>query len=444
MLLVLLACDGAEVLDSTAPVDPELAEILLEVHPELESLVVARWDQGFEATGHLEYRFATEAWLQTPSRELAVGQTEQLVLGLPYGTEVEVRLVNDFGDGAETGEASTIVNGSLPDGLPVPVLVSGDIERFDGAAPYILGCMNEKPGGWVGGAFWSFVLDRQGRVVWARSTPGNEWTISCRTNIAGDELLLDQSTYWADWDDGQGSQILRMKIDGTVVETLDAPGLHHPFVDLPDGSIVYGKAHGWSETLVRIDADGTTTTIWDCKDFHDAMGVDDECQSNSLWWHEESDSFLFSFFSTSEVVQIDHATGETLHAWGSIPGSWAFEPNESRFSWQHGPTLTEDGNLLLSTETANHETEVREYAIDTDTETLSLLWAFGEGEGVHAETAGEAWRLENGNTLHNYGSAARVREVTPEGEIVWELYWPGRKRLIGHTTFVEDLYALAP
>jgi hypothetical protein len=29
-------------------------------------------------------------------------------------------------------------------------------------------------------------------------------------------------------------------------------------------------------------------------------------------------------------------------------------------------------------------------------------------------------RLANGNTLVNHGARARVREVTPEGEIVWE------------------------
>ncbi len=446
LLAALFACKGEPADDTGTPevIVPELASIELRLHDEYESIVVASWSQQVEASGQLEYRFEGEEWSTTPQRELAIGEVEQLVLGVPYEATVEVRLVNDFGDGPQTGDAQTITTASMPDGLPIPEVETSVSDKLDTGADYILGCMNEKPGGWVGGVYWTFIMDRQGRVVWARQTPGNDWTIYCQTNRAGDELMLDHSTYWADWDEGRGSQIVRMKIDGTVVDVVEAPGLHHPFIDLPDGSIAYGRAQGNSETLERINPDGSQDTIWDCDDFHSEMGAQAECQSNSLWWHEETDTFLFSFFMTSEVVRIDHATGETLAAWGRMADSWDFDPIQSKFSWQHGPTITDEGTLLLSLESASYETEVREYEIDEDGETLHMVWSFGEGEGVHGETAGEAWRLVNGNTLHNYGSATRLREITPEGEVVWDVYWPGRKRLLGHTTFVEDLYALAP
>ena len=55
---------------------------------------------------------------------------------------------------------------------------------------------------------------------------------------------------------------------------------------------------------------------------------------------------------------------------------------------------------------------------------------------------GEAHRLPNGNTLHNYGSNARLREVTPEGQVVWDVQWSGS--LIARSTPIEDLYALMP
>ena len=57
--------------------------------------------------------------------------------------------------------------------------------------------------------------------------------------------------------------------------------------------------------------------------------------------------------------------------------------------------------------------------------------------------AGEAHRLPNGNTLHNTGTTPRVREITADDQVVWDLVWQG-DRLLGRTVFVTDLYTLLP
>ena len=82
---------------------------------------------------------------------------------------------------------------------------------------------------------------------------------------------------------------------------------------------------------------------------------------------------------------------------------------------------------------------MREYAIEEETQALREVWSFGVGEGIHADTAGEAHRLSNGNTMHNYGSSGHLREVTSDGEIVWEVEWPGTRHL-GRSVFIDDLY----
>ena len=56
---------------------------------------------------------------------------------------------------------------------------------------------------------------------------------------------------------------------------------------------------------------------------------------------------------------------------------------------------------------------------------------------------GEVHRLPGGNTLHNYGEESRLREVTPDGAIVWEVWWEGDEH-IGRSTPFADLYDLAP
>ena len=54
---------------------------------------------------------------------------------------------------------------------------------------------------------------------------------------------------------------------------------------------------------------------------------------------------------------------------------------------------------------------------------------------------GEAHRLPRGNTLHNYGTAARIREVTPEGEVVWDVGF-SQGSWLGRTTPIANLYDL--
>ena len=47
--------------------------------------------------------------------------------------------------------------------------------------------------------------------------------------------------------------------------------------------------------------------------------------------------------------------------------------------------------------------------------------------------------MPNGNTLLNYGCGGVIREITPDGEVVWQV---DTGYLIGHQTQIEDLYAV--
>ena len=102
--------------------------------------------------------------------------------------------------------------------------------------------------------------------------------------------------------------------------------------------------------------------------------------------------------------------------------------------------LFRSGHLLLSTRASEkaQETVAREYALEGGE--LVQVWSFGEGEGVYAPILGEARRLDNGNTLENYGGGMRIREATPEGEVVWDVAWDDMGTM-GCTWPITDLYA---
>ncbi len=420
----------------------------------IPTLVTVSWEQDVAGTAWVEYRFDDEDWMHTPYRAVEAGPASALLLGIPYETTFEFRVASDDSPDETPDEANTVrtgtgraVTGDWPESLPEPTLLVHEPDAEEPTGRYLLGSINAFTGGWTGGRYWKFILDRKGRVVWALETPDNHWSIYLRVARDGTEILYDEATWWSDMDQGAGSKVHRIKIDGSEVEVVDTPGLHHAFTELDDGTLVWGAASWTDENLVQRPPGGEVETIWNCGAWQDQHGATRDCQSNSLWWNEKDDTFLYSFYSSGTVAEIDHQTGETLRWWGNLEGSWDFDPADSLFWWQHGVTFTDEGTLLLSTyrehEAEDNELVVREYSLDEDNRVLHQVWTFGEGEGIFGSTAGEAHRLPGGNTLHNYGSDSRVREITPEGEVVWDVDWEG-SRLLGRTVFLDDLYDFAP
>lgn len=455
VVMLLVACGPGKIsLDGTDSGDtgakPSMdapTDVSVRLHDDIASIAYVSWTQAGAATSWVEYGVDGEETRSTPAVERAAGTYEQIVVGLPYDAAFTVRVVVAAGGAEGRSEPVASSTGPVPDEMPVPDLLVADPDRYEPSGVFLLGSVNRRAVGWSQGEYWKFVLDRQGRLVWAMETPEQHWTLYMQPSVDGRALLWDEATYWAEWDGGEDSQVHRMTLDGAVEETYDTPGLHHSFTQLPDGALVWGAATGsgrqeW-EDLVERAPDGTMRTIWSCEEFHAQAGAGEreDCQSNSIWYTEANDTFLFSFYTTNTIVEIDHATGESLRWWGDLNDEWAFVPPDSQFAWQHGPSWTPEGHLLVSSE-HDQETVVFEYVVDDASRTLTEVWSFGVGEDVYGSTNGEAHRLANGNTLHNIGASGRLREVTSQGDVVWDVGF-GDGRLLGRSILVDDLYAFA-
>ena len=443
LVLVSLAVGGCTGTDDDDDDDEvQVADIGWEVHEDIESMIRVTWEQLADATAYVEFTVDEDVWMASPARQVPAGAAEELLLGVPYDTDVTFRVVNDFGDGPLATDEATAHTGLVDEDLVLPTLLTSAASGWDPSLRYVLVGSSDYRG-------WTTIVDRQARVVWARQTPGLNATLYSRPSYDGGDLLIDHNSYWAIFDDGAASQVIRMKIDGTELAVYDTPGLHHPFTELADGSIVWGAADGTTETLEKLTPDGVQEQIWACDTFHDEVGVDQYCQSNTVFWNEPDDTFLFSLYSDETIVEIDHTTGETLRYFGHLPDAWAFDPEDSAFHWQHGGHYTLAGTLITSSHAdgSSDECVVREYELDEDSETLVELWSFGVGLGVEAATMGEVHRLPGGNTLHNYGDGGRLREVQPDGTVVWDISWDTGTSTVyhlGRTTPLQDLYAFAP
>jgi len=422
------------------PHDSASAEDCTRVDETVGSIVWVCAELPTEGTINLHYRVEDEDWRPTLVDMREAGAQELPLLGLPYGAAVDYELKLD----GETLTQGSIRTAPLPAGLPTTTLLASDPALYDLDTPWLLTSIDKTTDIGTPEATWVIILDRQGRIVWALETPAFRLTLHPRISADEGAILMDLNSHLGAFDRGAASQVQRVGIDGVVQATWDTPGLHHPYTDLPDGSLAWGAWGDGLETLEILDPTGVQRTLWDCGDYHAAQGLDGTpCSSNTLSWDPGSERFLFSFYTTHTMVEIDGNSGATTRWFGQMPGAWDFDPSDSGFVWQHGGYLTDEGTLLVSMRAPDgaDETVAREYTLDEQNLTLHEIWSYGQGQGLYAPELGEATRLPGGNTLLNYGSGTHIREVTPPGTTVWDLRIEDGS-LLGRGTPIQDLYGL--
>ena len=225
---------------TTNPTDAEVSQMSYRLH-EIESMVYVSWQQKGTVTAHVEYSFDPDIWHSTPSFIAKDGLVEQLVVGVPFEQNATWRVVIEGGSTSAEAEFTT---GEMPGSLPSPSVEISDESQWLDTGKYLLTSINEKSGGWVSGTYWTFIIDRKGRVVWATKAPSGNWTLYAQVALSGDHLLWDEATYWSQWDDGENSTVHRTYLDEEI-EEIATPGLHHAFVQLSEDRLAWGsQAHG--------------------------------------------------------------------------------------------------------------------------------------------------------------------------------------------------------
>ena len=178
---------------------------------------------------------------------------------------------------------------------------------------------------------------------------------------------------------------------------------------------------------------------------------DDWTHVNAIDYNPDIDQIIFSSNYLSEVFVIDHGTtpyeaqgsgGDFLYRWGNAQNYDRGTAEDRKLFNQHDaqwirPGLPGVGNILIFN---NGDQELHpyssvvefsapmngdgSYALDGDSAygPVDLAWEYAptDEDIFFSWFISGAQRLANGNTLVNHGASARVREVTPAGEIVWE------------------------
>ena len=279
-----------------------------------------------------------------------------------------------------------------------------------------------------------------------------------------------------------------------VVETLPIPGGHHEvdynpvtdtFLVLEDdySTEVWDGRNVLYDLVSEYSRDGTLLWQWDGRieypfnsTIHTSLGLNetfragaDWMHSNSFTWDKENDVIYLNVRNQDTILKIDKSSKDIIWSagrWGNFTvlnstgqevDSIFFHPHSlewigpNRFmiydndfyNPAHPTTMVFGSNIGYS--------RLVEFVIDEDAMTMEEVW-FWDPQNVSyyfQDSGGDADRLPNGNTIGIFANKALtnsvedpviITEVTPDGEIAWELQVPGENGTYYWTHRVERFY----
>jgi hypothetical protein len=216
---------------------------------------------------------------------------------------------------------------------------------------------------------------------------------------------------------------------------------HHLIQDFDPNQSNYGVVADNPGKLdinaIRLNKEGKASTDW--------------THVNAMDYNPDLDQIIFSANHLHEVFVIDHGTtpyesqgdaGDFLYRWGNPMNYQRGDVDSMQLFAQHDVHWIEDGlpgagNIMIFNngyEANRASTTVVELTPPMNADGSyelgddgvygppELAWEYvpKEGEEFFSWFISGAQRLPNGNTLVNHGADSRIREVTTEGDIVWE------------------------
>jgi hypothetical protein len=430
-LLALAACHGDD-----APVTHTIACDAV-VAPASPVVVRVTWETPEEGTSWVDYSTASGEFA-TPEQSAGKSHQHEL-LGLHPLEDVAYTAHTVGVSGDDYVCDGTITTNNLPPGAPF-IAVSVDVPEKQASFRYLMGAAMNQTESTI------FVIDRAGHYVWHAQKTEDD------TNARPiGKFVADGSILSLEFPDAFGidqSELVWRDLEANVTARVPIPYGHHLFGEAPDGAYGWIKADTrdyfdpttgltqptYGDAVHELAADGTDRELWNAWDWMDPPPDLDEnivyypdswdwTHGNCLFHLADDDAWLFSMANARTVVEVDRGTGATVRSFHGGPsemkdGSGLGVVEGNAFRHQHDVHVLDDGHLMMfATRDDKTATGAFEYAIEDDG--LHQVWSY---EAPLASWAlGQANRLDNGNTLVTFSASGVVREVTPDGEVVWEI-----------------------
>ena len=146
------------------------------------------------------------------------------------------------------------------------------------------------------------------------------------------------------------------------------------------------------------------------------------------------ENLLISSRNIDEITKIDRTSGEIIWRWGGSQNEFEFV-NDYPFTHQHcikslGDNrylLFDNGNFSSQYTGKSNVSRAVEYELNLDEMTATKVWEFVHPDLLFSPSISSVQRLNNGNTLINFGNlslinrGAVITEVNQKNEIIFEL-----------------------
>lgn len=325
------------------------------------------------------------------------------------------------------------------DDLPEAELLVEDASRSEVVGKGLLLTITES----TGGPSYPVLLDSDGRVRWRRESSDRVLRVRAPRTGEGVLLLLDQ----------QGAtpgRVQRETFDGRLLSVTEATDAHHDVLELADGRIAWLE-HVEGVTSLPKDPDAPISTdavmaafeggkgeplfhfledyprdpFWTC----DHMRLGQRIPGHYQWTHSNSlvqapgrDGELGVLSRNLDgLVWFDLDSGAFLEQLGGEEGT--FDVGSEQLDHPHMSHAPSSDTVLVFDNRlhSREDSRVVEWAMDRDAGTAEIVWSYTHPEIGNVGFLGDARRLPGGNTLISWTDERRLTEVTPEGDIVWEL-----------------------
>ncbi len=430
MILLFLACGRYPEIEVQATLSEDISTIvqLSWVNPESLSTVV-------------HYGVEGDTSLHSPT--LAAGENGSMnLLGLAPDQEVSFQVVEVESEEV-LGEGS-ITTGTMPGTLRS--LETGPAKDcWDGL---ILTT-------YLGAAVGPIVLNPDGKLVWWHEE--NPELLATRARLSADgkwiTYIATERTTVIDT-----AELVRVSIDGSTEERIEIPGLHHDFVEMPDGKLAVLSQDTRSidgqelvgDRILEVAEDGTFTEVWNIFDDWTEAGpetnLDDTSpnwsHANVLHYNEAEDAWYLSFRNFNSIAKVGRSDRQVQWVLGGVLSDFSIEGDElNGFEGQHGFELTDDGIVILDDRTPpSRFSRMVEYGLDFTDMKATFKSEYHPRPEIATTVLGDVDRLENGNTLVMFSTAGQLNCLDGSGELQWQGTGAAAYAM-GYIQHLDNLYA---
>jgi hypothetical protein len=382
---------------------------------------------------------------RTPAVQAASGEMTLPVLGLAPNATYDLQVTATTAAGETlSSPVMSFTTGALPAGLPTFSVADG------GTAP--AGYTLLAPVATItDGGIWppAVIVDGAGNVVWYYELTG--------------QLLDFQKQPDRSYTVAANGGFVQMSSLGDTLHTWSAASsltdAHEVRIVVPEEALLFGYDERsedltqWggepntpvlATTVQRVNGTGKPLFQWDPFDHLSIGDIDPsipltpavpagEMSSQVAvdWTHgnaldvADDGNYLVSYRDISTVLKLDSSSGDILWRLGGKESTFSFPDDPfGGPSMQHGIRELANGDIILFDNGNEHsppQSRAVEYALDTTNNVAHLVWQYQPQPSLFAAAMGVGDRLPDGNTLVTFGLLGRVQEVSPEGQVLWDV-----------------------